>query len=123
LLRNHSYIHGKETYRILWRRGPATVRDIHEALSKDVGYTTTLKIMQLMFEKGLVTRQEEGRSHVYSASVEESSTQHTLLEKFIDSTYRGSASRMVMQALGHQDVSKEELDEIKKLIQSLEKQL
>ncbi len=110
-----------EILQILWRKGPATVREIHEELSKDVGYTTTLKIMQLMFEKGLVTRTEEGRSHLYTALAQETSTQQTLLERFIDNTYRGSASRLVMQALGNQNVSREELDEIKKLIQSLEK--
>ncbi|MFS0489498.1 BlaI/MecI/CopY family transcriptional regulator [Leadbetterella byssophila] len=109
-----------EILQILWRRKAATVKEIHEELKRDVGYTTTLKMLQLMFEKGLVTRKEEGRSHQYMPLVEETSTQHTLLEKFIDTTYRGSASRLVMQALGNQEVSKEELDEIKRLIQSLE---
>ncbi len=76
--------------------------------------------MQLMHEKGMVSRTEEGRYHVYTAEAEETKTQGSLLERFIDNTYSGSASTLVMQALGNQEVSKDELNEIKKLIQSLE---
>lgn len=112
-----------EILQILWALGKATVRQVNEELSKakEVGYTTTLKIMQIMFEKQLVSRTDEGRYHVYEAAVGEESTQHMLLDKFIGSAFRGSATRMVMQALGNQQVSKEELDEIKKLIDSIEK--
>lgn len=112
-----------EILQILWALGKATVRQVNDELSKnkEVGYTTTLKLMQIMFEKQLVSRTDEGRYHVYKAAVGEEPTQHMLLDKFIDSTFRGSATRMVMQALGNQQVSKEELEEIKKLIDSIEK--
>ncbi|MBA4853736.1 BlaI/MecI/CopY family transcriptional regulator [Emticicia sp. BO119] len=112
-----------EILQILWALGKATVRQVNEELSKtkEVGYTTTLKLMQIMFEKQLVSRTDEGRYHVYEAAVGEEPTQHMLLDKFIGTTFRGSATRMVMQALGNQQVSKEELDEIKKLIDSIEK--
>jgi len=112
-----------EILQILWALGKATVRQVNDELSKtrEVGYTTTLKLMQIMFEKKLVSRTDEGRYHVYEAAVGEEPTQHMLLDKFIDSTFRGSATRMVMQALGNQQVSKEELEEIKKLINSIEK--
>ncbi len=112
-----------EILQILWALGKATVRQVNDELSKtkEVGYTTTLKLMQIMFEKQLVSRTDEGRYHVYEAAVGEEPTQHMLLDKFIDTTFRGSATRMVMQALGNQQVSKEELEEIKKLIDSIEK--
>ncbi len=112
-----------EILQILWALGKATVRQVNDELSKtrEVGYTTTLKLMQIMFEKQLVSRTDEGRYHVYEAAVGEESTQGMLLDKFIDTAFRGSATRMVMQALGNQQVSKEELDEIKKLIDSIEK--
>ncbi len=111
-----------EILQILWKNGAATVRQVNDELSrhKDVGYTTTLKIMQIMYEKNLVTRTEEGRYHIYQAAIEEESTQKLLLDRFIDATFRGSASRMVMQALGNQSVSKDELDEIKAWIETLE---
>ena len=112
-----------EILQILWALGKATVRQVNDELSKnkEVGYTTTLKLMQIMFEKQLVSRTDEGRYHVYVAAVGEEPTQHMLLDKFIGTTFRGSATRMVMQALGNQQVSKEELEEIKKLIDSIEK--
>jgi BlaI family penicillinase repressor len=112
-----------EILQLLWALGKATVRQVNDELSKtrEVGYTTTLKLMQIMFEKQLVSRTDEGRYHVYEAAVGEESTQGMLLDKFIDTAFRGSATRMVMQALGNQQVSKEELDEIKKLIDSIEK--
>lgn len=111
-----------EILQILWRKGAATVRQVNDELSrqKDVGYTTTLKLMQIMYEKNLVTRTEEGRYHIYKAAIEEESTQKLLLDRFIDTAFRGSASRMVMQALGNQSVSKDELDEIKAWIETLE---
>lgn len=111
-----------EILQVLWKMGQATVRQVNDELNKkrEVGYTTTLKFMQLMHEKGFVIRTEEGRYHIYKAGIEETQTQSSLLERFIDNTYRGSASTLVMQALGNQEVSKEELNEIKKLIQSIE---
>ncbi len=111
-----------EILQILWRKGAATVRQVNDELSrqKEVGYTTTLKLMQIMHEKNFVTRTEEGRYHIYQAALEEENTQKLLLDRFIDTAFRGSASRMVMQALGNQSVSKDELDEIKAWIETLE---
>lgn len=111
-----------EILQILWRKGAATVRQVNDELSRnrEVGYTTTLKLMQIMYEKNLVSRTEEGRYHIYQAAIEEESTQKLLLDRFIDTAFRGSASRMVMQALGNQSVSKDELDEIKAWIETLE---
>lgn len=111
-----------EILQILWKKGAATVRQVNDELSrnKEVGYTTTLKLMQIMHEKSLVSRTEEGRYHIYRAAIEEESTQKMLLDRFIDTAFRGSASRMVMQALGNQSVSKDDLDEIKAWIETLE---
>lgn len=111
-----------EILQILWKRGEATVRQVNDELSahKEVGYTTTLKLMQIMHEKNMVSRTEQGRYHIYKATVEEESTQRLLLNRFIDAAFRGSATRMVMQALGNETVSQTELDEIKALIEKLE---
>lgn len=113
-----------EILQLLWQNGPSTVRQVHDELTKikDSGYTTTLKLMQIMFEKGLVSRTDEGRYHLYKAEVGEAETQNSLLGKFVDATFRGSAMKMVMQALGNHKASKEELDEIKRLIEKLENQ-
>jgi BlaI family transcriptional regulator, penicillinase repressor len=109
-----------EILQILWQNGPSSVRFINEELAKqrDIGYTTTLKLMQIMFEKKLLSRTEEGRYHLYKAEIGEEATQINLLGKFVDSTFRGSAMKLVMQALGNHDSSKEELEEIKRLIDS-----
>ena len=109
-----------EILQILWQNGPSSVRFVNEELAtqRDIGYTTTLKLMQIMFEKKLLSRTEEGRYHLYKAEVEEEATQINLLEKFVDATFRGSAMKLVMQALGNHDSSKDELEEIKKLIES-----
>ena len=106
----------------LWQNGSSTVRQVHDYLAqtKDAGYTTTLKLMQIMHEKGLVNRIEEGRSHLYTAQVSEEETQQSLLERFVDTTFRGSAARLVMQALGNHETSAEELDEIRQLLNNLE---
>ena len=88
---------------------------------REVGYTTTLKIMQIMHaEKGLLNRQEDGRTHIYAAAVTREETQASLLQQFVDNTFRGSAMQLVMQALGNHDASTAELDEIKALIAQLE---
>lgn len=107
---------------ILWEQGPGTVRSVNDALNaqRDVGYTTTLKIMQIMYEKGLVTRQEDGRTHTYTAAVTREETQSTLLQQFVDNAFRGSAMQLVMHALGEHEASAAELDEIKALIAHLE---
>jgi BlaI family transcriptional regulator, penicillinase repressor len=109
-----------EILQILWQKGPSSVRIVNEELAKyrDIGYTTTLKLMQIMFEKGLLSRTEEGRYHLYKTEIEEEATQINLLGKFVDATFRGSAMKLVMQALGNHTSSQEELEEIKKLIES-----
>lgn len=111
-----------EILSVLWEKQAATVRAVHEELLKikDAGYTTTLKLMQIMFEKGLVTRVEEGRTHAYTAFIRESDTQDLLLQQFVDNAFRGSTARLVMQALGNHEASTEELDEIKALIAKIE---
>lgn len=111
-----------EILQVLWRLGKASVRQVHDELTKnkDVGYTTTLKLLQIMHEKHLVNRTEEGRYHVYQAIVDEHETQQNLLNRFVDATFGGSAMKMVMQALGNHKASKEELDEIRKLLDEIE---
>ena len=112
-----------EILQVLWENGPSSVRYVNEQLSekREIGYTTTLKLMQIMLEKGLVKRSTETRSHIYSAQVKESDTQSQLLTKFLESAYRGSASTLILQVLGNHTASKEELEEIKALIDQLEK--
>ncbi len=111
---------------ILWECGPCSVRYVNEKLNaseeKKIGYTTTLKLMQIMTEKELVNRNTDSRVHIYEANVSESDTQKQLLEKFVDATFRGSAMKMVMQALGNHDASQKELNEIKALIGKIEKE-
>lgn len=103
--------------RVLWERGPSTVRQVHEAIGdRGVRYTTTLKIMQVMAEKGLVERDEANRSHIYWAAIEEVPTQRRLLGDFLDKAFGGSAGKLVMQALAAGDISAEELKEIRKLL-------
>ena len=115
-----------EILQILWKNGTATVRDVHEELaqSKEVGYTTTLKLMQIMHEKGLVKRDESMRTHVYQAAVNKEKTQKHLLSKMIDSLFGGSSTQLVLQALGssEQKVSAAELEEIQKMIENLKNQ-
>jgi BlaI family transcriptional regulator, penicillinase repressor len=115
-----------EILNILWHKDSATVRDVHEELakSKDVGYTTTLKLMQIMHEKGLVKRDESMRTHIYQPAVNREKTQKHLLDKMIDSLFGGSSTQLVLQALGNGDsrISAEELDKIQTLINNLKKQ-
>ncbi|MGD2033493.1 MAG: BlaI/MecI/CopY family transcriptional regulator [Bacteroidales bacterium] len=112
-----------EILNILWEQQPLTVREIHEKLSasKEVGYTTTLKIMQNMTIKGLLARELEGKSHLYSTVHEKEETRQGLLNRFLDTAFGGSASSLVMQLLGNSKTSEEELEEIKKLIDQIEK--
>lgn len=108
--------------RVLWETGPSTVRTINDALNevRDVGYTTTLKILQIMTEKGLVTRIKDGRNHIYSAAVEQDTAQRQLLDRLLNGVFGGSAKNLVMQALGSHNPSRKELEEIKKYIEELE---
>ncbi len=113
-----------EILQILWLRGIATVREVHEELgkTKDVGYTTTLKLMQIMHEKGLVRRDESMRTHIYQPAVNKEKTQKHLLEKMIDSLFGGSSTQLVLQALGEHKSNPEELEKIQALLDNLKKQ-
>lgn len=111
---------------VLWERGPSTVREVNEILSqeKPTGYTTTLKFMQIMYDKGLLSRTSEGakgRSHIYTAKVQESQVNNDLLDQFVNRVFRGSTSQLVMRALGRKNPSPEEIEEIKKLLDDIEK--
>lgn len=107
---------------ILWVDGPMSVRAVHDQLnkSKKSGYTTTLKIMQIMTDKGIVTRDTSSRSHLYSSKVTEGDIKQSLLDTFLDKTFKGSASSLMMALLGNNKTSSSELEKIKKLIQSIE---
>lgn len=111
-----------EILHVLWQHGPGTVRFINDQLSqrREVGYTTTLKILQLMHEKGLVSRDDTSRTHVYRAAVRERETQGLLLDKFVDSAFGGSALKLVLQALGNRPTSREELAQIRTLLTEIE---
>lgn len=113
-----------EILQILWLYGPSSVRLVNEELNKvkDSGYTTTLKLMQIMTEKGLTNRDTSARTHIYTASAPEAGTKTDLVRRFIRSTFRGSASQLVMSALGTGRASPDDLKEIKALIHQLEKE-
>ena len=102
--------------RVLWQRGPSTVRQIVEILGKDTGYTTALKLLQIMTEKGLVRRDETERTHVYEAAYTEDETQRQLVSDLLDRAFGGSAAKLALQALASRKASPEELAEIRKLI-------
>jgi predicted transcriptional regulator len=112
-----------EILQVLWEQGPSTVRDVHEILSekKESGYTTTLKLMQIMNEKGLLTRNDEAKSHVYSAAVKKQSIQKQVVSKMIEGLFKGSSANLVMHALGNHRASREEIREIKKYLDEIEK--
>jgi predicted transcriptional regulator len=107
-----------EILRVLWERGPSTVRQVHESLSgqRDTGYTTTLKLMQIMVDKGLVTRDESSRTHVYTARLSQETTQRQLVNDLVDRAFGGSAAELVLRALSSHRTSAEELAEIRRLI-------
>jgi BlaI family transcriptional regulator, penicillinase repressor len=110
-----------EILQVLWNKGNATVREVHEVLSeqKDAGYTTTLKLMQIMHEKGLVTRNDSSKTHIYQAAVSREKTQQHLLGKMMNGLFGGSASQLVMQALGSKKPSQKEIEEIQRLLDEL----
>ncbi|MBK9271118.1 MAG: BlaI/MecI/CopY family transcriptional regulator [Saprospiraceae bacterium] len=107
---------------ILWKHGPSTVKNVHELIQqyKDTGYTTTLKLMQIMTEKGLISRELTGKTHTYSAILEEESLKTSALTELVDEVFEGSALEMVIQTLGHYKPNEAELEEIKSLIKQLE---
>ena len=104
--------------RVLWSRGPSTVRQVHDALNevRPTGYTTALKLLQIMADKGLVARDETDRTHVYNATVGESETQRQLLDDLMTRAFRGSAMTLVMQALSGAKATPDELARIRKLL-------
>ncbi|WP_250633809.1 BlaI/MecI/CopY family transcriptional regulator [Pinirhizobacter soli] len=109
--------------RVLWRRGPSTVRDVHEEVYAETGtgYTSSLKIMQNMLAKGLVTRAEDARQHIYAAAVSERPTLNHLVSGWMDSAFDGSSLALAMQALDARPVAADELAQLKALIKKLEK--
>lgn len=113
-----------EILQVLWIKGTASVREVHEDLLKikDAGYTTTLKLMQIMFEKGLVRRDDSSKTHFYQAAVSREKTQKHMLGKMIDSLFGGSPTELVIQALGNHKASADELEAIQKMLDNLKKQ-
>jgi predicted transcriptional regulator len=109
--------------RVLWQRGPSTVRDVHQALSSSQasGYTTVLKLLQIMIEKGLVVRDESQRAHVYAAKLSEGRTQRQLLGDLVDRAFGGSSAKLVLHALSERAASSNELREIRALLDQIEK--
>jgi predicted transcriptional regulator len=107
-----------EILQILWSEGKATVREVHETLSetKDAGYTTTLKLMQIMHEKGLVERDSSGKTHIYFPLASKEKTQQHFLGKMMQTLFDGSPSQLMLQALGGHKPSKEEIEKIEQLL-------
>jgi BlaI family transcriptional regulator, penicillinase repressor len=107
-----------EILNVLWRRGPCTVREVFDeiAAKRDVGYTTALKLLQLMAEKGLVKRDESARSHIYEAAVPEKKVKRHIVSEVMDRVFEGSAASLVMQALSSKKASPEEIEQIRALL-------
>ena len=128
MLRNTSYMISKPTdseleiLQLLWEFGPLTVRELNDKLNKErkVGYTTSLKMMQIMTEKGLLSRDTGERSHIYSPLLRSEEVQSTMLEHILKTVFKGNRSSLVLQALGNRDASPEEISEINSLIKKLE---
>ena len=112
-----------EILKVLWRRGPSTVREVFDVLSetKQTGYTTVLKFMQIMAEKGLVRRDETARAHLYEAALAEEETQRQLVGDLLQRAFDGSAKKLVLQALSSERASSAELDEIRRMLDELER--
>src|SRR5215470_18796803 len=102
--------------RVLWARGPSTVREVAEEMGREGGYTTVLKLLQIMTEKGLVVRDESARTHVYAPASTQDQTQRQLVTDLLDRVFDGSAAQLVMQALAAKKATPEELAEIRKLL-------
>jgi predicted transcriptional regulator len=112
-----------EILQVIWHHGPVSVRYVNDELNrkKQVGYTTTLKLMQIMTEKGLLKRSEKGRKHIYNVVIKEKEAKNLLLDKFVNTAFGGSAMDLVMQALGNHETTPEEIEELKALIDKIEK--
>lgn len=110
---------------ILWKRGASTVRDVHTIMNRDeeTGYTTTLKLMQIMYEKGLLKRDASAKTHVYFPSARQEEVQSQVLSNLIHRVFSGSAEKMMMRALSSQDVSADELANLKRLIEAKEREM
>ncbi|ASU35992.1 BlaI/MecI/CopY family transcriptional regulator [Mucilaginibacter xinganensis] len=111
-----------EILQVIWKKGQCTVRDVHEELAKnkDAGYTTTLKLMQIMHDKGLVERDTSAKTHLYKALITREQAQQTAIDKIISTVFKGSTSDLVIQALGHHRASKDEIDAIKDYLKQFE---
>ncbi|HWZ16763.1 MAG TPA: BlaI/MecI/CopY family transcriptional regulator [Mucilaginibacter sp.] len=111
-----------EILQIIWKKGECSVRDVHEELSKnkDAGYTTTLKLMQIMHDKGLVERDTTAKTHLYKAVITREQAQQTALDKIISTVFKGSTADLVIQALGHRRASKDEIEAIKNYLREAE---
>lgn len=111
-----------EILQVLWEHGPSTVRFVNDQLNnqREVNYTSTLKLMQIMWEKGILVRDETSMKHIYSVAEEEQKTKAFLLDKFVDAMYKGSASKLIMQLLGNKKTSKEEMDAIRSILTKIE---
>ncbi len=109
---------------VLWDKGPSTVRDVHEALKQEeeTGYTTTLKLMQIMVDKGLLVRETGGHKHIYRPTVSEERTQKQLIGDLLDRVFAGSAEKLVLRALSAKKVSPKELKRIRQMLDDLEGQ-
>jgi BlaI family penicillinase repressor len=112
-----------EILQVIWKKGQCSVRDVHEELtkSKDAGYTTTLKLMQIMADKGLVERDTNAKIHLYKAVISREQAQSSALDKILDTVFKGSTADLVIQALGQHRASSDEIDAIKKYLQQFEK--
>jgi predicted transcriptional regulator len=112
-----------EVLQVLWTRGPSTVRDVHEALAiKDVRYTTVLKTMQVMHDKGLLSRDDSERSHVYTAKLKQSATQRQLVREFMDRVFDGATEQLVLHALSAREVTPAEVAEIRRMLDDFDRQ-
>lgn len=111
-----------EVLNILWEAGECRVQDVHERLNKirPIGYTTTLKSMQVMVQKGLLGRRLDGRSHVYFPLIQEGVTKNKLLSRFVESTFRGSKSKLVLQLFGNNQITPDEIKEIQDFLKQVE---
>ena len=109
-----------EILNVLWQEGPSTVRAVHELLGKEAGYTTTLKMMQIMHEKGLLLRDASAKVHIYEAAIDKETTQGQILRRMIDTVFNGSAMSLVMQALGNHKASRVEMDMIREYLAKAE---
>ena len=112
-----------EILQVLWKHGPSTVRFVNDRLNqgeKGLSYTSTLKLMQIMHEKGMVQRDERSMTHIYSTTLEEQKTKGVVLKKFVDAMYNGSVKNLMLELLGNEKTTNKEWDTIKELLTKLD---